>query len=244
MATQHKHSVQFFGKDRAQAANNAGAFFAGTLEDGGGAVVIAAEDRRNAIVAECERRLGPGAAARITCLDAAETLEKFMVANRPDPACFNRVVGGQVRQLVGQHKGLRAYGEMVGLLWDAGEPSAAIALEEQWNDLLASVNFELFCGYPIDVASPVFQIATVDALLSTHDAMTAATPQAFRDALENAIDETLGPRAAGLRLGTARSRKTSWPNVPESEETILWLRNAHPRRADEILLKAKSSYAG
>ena len=244
VGTQHKHGVQFFGKDRAQAASNASAFLAGGLEDGGAAVVVAAEDRCTAITAECERRFGPGISARITCLDAAETLEKFMVASRPDRTCFDRVVGGEFQRLVAQHKGVRAYGEMVGILWDARQPSAAIALEDLWNDLLASVDFELFCGYAIDVGSPSFQIATVDALLSTHDAMIGATRQGFRDALERAINDTLGPPASGLRLGAGRSHKASWPQLPETEETILWLRNAHPRRADEILLKAKSSHAG
>jgi hypothetical protein len=43
---------------------------------------------------------------------------------------------------------VRAYGEMVALLWDAGNVAGAIELEALWNDLLDDVRFGLFCAYP------------------------------------------------------------------------------------------------
>ena len=42
---------------------------------------------------------------------------------------------------------LRAYGEMVDLLWRDGHSQAAIELEVLWNKLALSLDFALLCGY-------------------------------------------------------------------------------------------------
>ena len=42
---------------------------------------------------------------------------------------------------------LRAYGEMVDVLWRRGEKSAALRLEELWNELQARRSFTLLCAY-------------------------------------------------------------------------------------------------
>jgi len=49
------------------------------------------------------------------------------------------------------HEGarVRAFGEMVALLWAQGNHSGAIRLEELWNDLQKSYSFSLFCAYPM-----------------------------------------------------------------------------------------------
>ena len=44
---------------------------------------------------------------------------------------------------------VRAYGEMVALLWDDGLVNAAIQLEAMWNELGRAHSFSLFCGYPV-----------------------------------------------------------------------------------------------
>jgi hypothetical protein len=42
---------------------------------------------------------------------------------------------------------IRAYGEMVDVLWKDGKPDAAIRLEMLWNRLAAKYGFALLCGY-------------------------------------------------------------------------------------------------
>jgi anti-sigma regulatory factor (Ser/Thr protein kinase) len=46
---------------------------------------------------------------------------------------------------------IRIYAEMVALLWEAGQVSLAIELEELWNGLAARFPFSLQCGYPASV---------------------------------------------------------------------------------------------
>ena len=45
---------------------------------------------------------------------------------------------------------VRAFGEMVALLWEAGDVLAAIDLETAWNELAAQVPFSLYCAYRTD----------------------------------------------------------------------------------------------
>src|SRR6185369_562599 len=44
---------------------------------------------------------------------------------------------------------VRAFGEMVALLWADGRREAALELEALWNELGANLSFSLLCAYPI-----------------------------------------------------------------------------------------------
>ncbi len=83
-----------------------------------------------------------------TALDAAETLSKFMVNELPDRDKFFRFIGTRVEKLTERSKPIRAYGEMVALLWKTGNKDAVIMLENLWNELAERYSFSLFCGYP------------------------------------------------------------------------------------------------
>lgn len=85
---------------------------------------------------------------RITMLDAEETLERFMVRGTPDPDRFNAVIGGLVQQVRRPGRGVRAFGEMVALLWERGEMSAMMKLEHLWHVLCQREDVGLFCAYP------------------------------------------------------------------------------------------------
>ena len=58
------------------------------------------------------------------------------------------MIGGLIRQARTGGRPVRAYGEMVALLWDDGLVNAAIQLETMWNELGRAHSFSLFCGYP------------------------------------------------------------------------------------------------
>lgn len=82
-------------------------------------------------------------------LDAAQTLASFMVGDTPDPARFGQVVGRVVTRAAKGGRPVRAFGEMVTLLWLAGNQEAALRLEALWNELRATTSsFALFCAYP------------------------------------------------------------------------------------------------
>ena len=79
--------------------------------------------------------------------NAKDTLNKFMVNDRPHPRLFAASVGTLVQGVAALGKPLRIYGEMVDVLVGQGLYSAAAQLEELWNDLGRRHRFTLLCGY-------------------------------------------------------------------------------------------------
>src|SRR5207249_949404 len=83
-------------------------------------------------------------------LDAAETLPRFMVDGLPEPERFAEVVGSVIVRAAKSRHHVRIFGELVALLWAEGNHTAAIRLEELWNDLHNKTHpFSLFCAYPM-----------------------------------------------------------------------------------------------
>lgn len=80
-------------------------------------------------------------------LDARQMLNRFIVDGSPDPTLFELTIGTLVRSKA--QGGLRAYGEMVALLWADDNVAGTLELEELWNGLQRSVAFPLLCAYPL-----------------------------------------------------------------------------------------------
>lgn len=150
------HAVQFY-KHGPELARTVGLYLAGGLRVGGAAIVIATEAHRQAFGLELDAA-GidlPKAVAdrRLVLLDAAETLARFMPDDQIDAKAFREVIGSLVRD-AGRNQGpVHAYGEMVALLWDAGNVIGAITLEKLWNELGRDHHFSLLCGYHISSVS-------------------------------------------------------------------------------------------
>ena len=182
---------------------------------------------------------------RLSVLQAQETLAQFMIHGQPEWRLFENTIEAAIREVrpPAGYVGLRAYGEMVGILWKAAQYSAAIRLEQFWNKLLASKGFNLFCGYPIDIFGEEFHIAAVDALLCAHTHLLPAGRNGdIESAIDRSMDEILGPRAEGLRLLMKANFRPSGAVMPRAEATILWLRNNLRDDADEILARSRQYY--
>jgi hypothetical protein len=83
--------------------------------------------------------------------DAAATLRKFMVDGRPDKELFNQEIGTLYRKAAGSGSSIRAFGEMVVLLWREKHYTATLELENLWNDFCARHKLSLLCAYPRDL---------------------------------------------------------------------------------------------
>lgn len=147
----HRHVVQFYDRDE-ELTENAGDYLAGAIAEGGAAVIVATPSH----CAGFEARLAAGGvnvgAARrdgsLVCLDATRIAGRLTSGGQVDLAAF----GTQFRPAIlaaGEAPGpVRIYGEVVALLWAAGQVNAALELEGLWNDLGREIPFSLFCGYP------------------------------------------------------------------------------------------------
>src|SRR5258705_8070147 len=120
---EREHFVQFYEDDAFLEESVAGYIGTG-LDRGDGAVVIATREHRISIHKKLKARGIDLAAARaggqFVALDAADTLAKFMVNGMPDPQRFMQVIGRVVQHVSQGRRRLRAFGEMVAILWAEG----------------------------------------------------------------------------------------------------------------------------
>ncbi|HEY0062336.1 MAG TPA: MEDS domain-containing protein [Telluria sp.] len=81
-------------------------------------------------------------------LDAATALTSFMDDGWPDEDRFHHFVCTLLARVRPRYPKVRAFGEMVALLWAKGHCGATIRLEHLWARLCQSEKFSLFCAYP------------------------------------------------------------------------------------------------
>src|SRR5690348_1944783 len=104
---------------------------------------------------------------RLVLLDAEETLAQLLLGVMPDPIQFRRTIVPVIEGASAANDGarVRAYGEMVDVLWKADRTRAASRLERLWNSLAHTHTFSLLCGYATDTS---YKLAAVDEICSHH----------------------------------------------------------------------------
>jgi hypothetical protein len=85
---------------------------------------------------------------RYVPLDAAGTLAQFMVKGWPDEQRFRALVNGLVERARRGAPRVRAFGEMVAILWARGEHAATLQVERLWHSQCHIHGFSLLCAYP------------------------------------------------------------------------------------------------
>jgi hypothetical protein len=249
-AGSHRHFVQFYKADEPSLNRNVSGFLWDGLLRGDGLLVIATPQRRESLSSHLARLGADVALARregqLAMLDADEMLSRFMVDGQPDPERFRTAIGEALllaRRRIAE-AGICGYGEMVGLLWEAGQTSAAIRLEECWNQLLHAGGISLFCGYPIDIFDEDFRRTHIHDVLCAHThVLPTGAGGDLGAALDQAMDELLGPAADEVRSSMNAGLPASNLAMPEAESAILWLRSNVPDNAETILARARSYYA-
>lgn len=81
-------------------------------------------------------------------VDAETALASFMRDDWPEEDLFLNMVRTVLGRARRNFKTVRAFGEMVAILWALGNRSATIRLEHLWARLCRSDDFSLFCAYP------------------------------------------------------------------------------------------------
>ena len=128
--THPKHDVQFYENDE-YLIGVVAQFLRDGLTAGDPLFVIATPEHRETLAAaikkdgfDVEQHVRAG---DLTFMDAESTLGTFMVSGMPDRDSFRRHVGGAIDKVRAGRSGItvRAFGEMVDLLWRQGKSDAA-----------------------------------------------------------------------------------------------------------------------
>ena len=146
-----EHSVQIYEDDDCFLDALEG-FAGGALRTGDAVVVIATPAHQASLDDRLKSRGLDLDAARardqFIPLDAEETLALFMRNGWPDDTLFRRCVESILKRARGDGRRVRAFGEMVALLWAQGHSGATVRLEHLWHTLCLQEAFALFCAYP------------------------------------------------------------------------------------------------
>lgn len=175
--------------------------------------------------------------------DADDVLVRILDGDRPARDRFLDVVGGLIDEAAAGAPGktVRAFGEMVDILWRDGRESTAVELEELWNELAGSHPVAVLCAYRLDVFDPDVQARALPAVLHSHlHARTVAEPARFSAAVDRALTELVGPtRAARIYLDVA-DQVPRGADLPRGQAVLVWLARNERRLAEQVLRRVRS----
>src|ERR1700722_1917413 len=147
------HNVQFY-KSESFLFTTLNEFVRLGLSKGEGVIIIATSEHNRKILfdlsssgIDIQQLLDAG---QLLILDAEVTLNQFMMGECPDPDLFLKIIGETIDKLSQSFPIIRAYGEMVNILWANKNLTGTHALEELWNKLTETRSFSLLCGYQLD----------------------------------------------------------------------------------------------
>jgi len=151
-------------------------FIGGGLRAGDGVLVIATAAHLHALEDRLTAQGFDLGAAReqeqYIPLDAEETLAQFMVSGWPNDDRFEQLVTNLLARARRNRRRVRAFGEMVALLWAQGHNGATVRLEHLWHQICQKEGLSLFCAYP-RIGFTQDADASIRDICATHDQVVA-----------------------------------------------------------------------
>ena len=146
-----EHVVQIYEHD-AVFLDTLASFVCGGIMAGDCVIVIATDAHLLALV-ERLKKAGIDVDAAMADdqfipLDAEVLLSKFLVDGWPNEVLFMKTVSRLLERATQRNRRVRAFGEMVAVLWAQGHFGATVNLEYLWNKFCANTAMSLFCAYP------------------------------------------------------------------------------------------------
>ncbi|HEY4451624.1 MAG TPA: MEDS domain-containing protein [Solirubrobacteraceae bacterium] len=248
VAERGEHVVQFYEND-AELIAAVGPYLLDALNAGEVAIAIATDVHRELIDTALARAGVDVPAARadgsLLLLDAAETMRPFVLDGQIAQDAFEATVGKHLRRACASGRHVRAYGEMVALLWEEGNVLGAIDLEQAWNDLAAKLTFDLFCAYPAAATAGPDQAQALHRVCALHSAVVPAPPRGVQELCESFAADPCAPGQARRLL---RSALREWGHAGEPvDDAVLVLgelaSNAvrHARSSFSMVVRMESS---
>jgi len=148
----HFHAVRFYDNEMSLCRIVAG-FLREGLATGQPALVIATRSHAQGIVAELRAKeldvVALAASNDLVIVDVVDALASFMIDGQPDSEKFLKTANAVLDRMRRGRKriAIRAYGEMVDVLWKEGRDLAAIQFEVLWNRFARATDFSLMCAY-------------------------------------------------------------------------------------------------
>jgi hypothetical protein len=185
------------------------------------------------------------ARGQLAVADADALLPRFMPGGTLDPPVFRRAfrdVLGQVRA-GGIYQKVRAWGEMVNLLWERGDVAASMNLEDLFDQLNRTIDIAMFCSFQMDNFDDEVQEQMLPRLGTNHSHLIPVEDYArLERAVDDALRETVGPDEAHVLESQLLSRYQPLYSMPSAQALLLALRRFLPAVADPVLRRGRELY--
>ncbi len=194
--------VEFY-ESFGRVARPAALFLHDGLTRGAGAVVLASATHQDELRGAL-REAGTDVEAvcregRLVLREAAEAIDRFLVAGMPDAGRFRAVISALLEELPPSPLPPLAYGELVSVLWQRGSIAAAIEVEDLWHGLAAERDVAVFCAYPLSS----FEHADPAGWVGRRGELVAAQPMPHRRSLDAHARRLTARFGEALRAGDA-----------------------------------------
>ena len=185
------------------------------------------------------------AQGQLTVVDADELLPRFMGQEMPDAPVFLGLAGEAVARARGRNRypKVRWWGEMVNVLWERGNATASMALEDLFDQLAHEQEIAIFCSFLMDNFDGEIQTRMLPRLGQNHSHLIPVENY-FRleSAVADALREVVGPVEAGVLEKKLLEHYTSPFSMPSSQALLFALRQVLPDVADAVLQRSGALY--
>jgi MEDS: MEthanogen/methylotroph, DcmR Sensory domain len=177
------HAVAFY--QESDLAGLVGGYLQSAISSGGAAVLVATPEHRslvsNWLKAAGTDLTGAFADGSYVPLDAGQTIRRFTINGRPDPASFWDTMSPVLAAASWKGGPVRVFGEMVAVLWEQGLVDATLELEALWSEIARQYPFALLCAYPAVSVSDGVHSDSLAQVCCAHSAVLGAPPGSGED---------------------------------------------------------------
>ena len=206
-------------------------------------VIIATESHREAIEASL---LKFGIALEVAIqrgqynfIDAESLLASFMDNGDFDADKAESVLRQIIEKVCQGYQTIRAFGEMVDVLWQRDDKENAKALEKLWNKLLKEYPVSLLCAYRMDNLHPGPYPHDIECLCGSHTHFLPSQDFTLLDrALAKATENVMGVSLSGMMDSIGRFKHPT-TSMPAAQASLLYISKTMPITTEFILLQLR-----
>ena len=184
---------------------------------------------------------------QMTVLDAEELLSRFMRDGMPDPPTFLGLAADIVGQARagGRYPRVRWWGEMVNVLWERGNVTASMKLEDLFDQYVAKKDgVAIACGFLMDNFNSDIHARMLPRLGTNHSHLIPVEDYArLGHAVADALREAVGADEARVLEDRLLSEYRQAFDMPRPEALLLAVRQVRPTVADRVLQRTGELYA-
>lgn len=236
------HVVQIY-RDPAFQAKAVATWTGAALRDGGGAVLLCMPESAARILPELRREgFDPdalAAAGRLAILDADAVLGRCAKGGTLNVPRFRKEIQAAIagaRAAGAKGVEVRAWGELVSLLWEREDRPMAREVELIWNEIARAEGIRLLCSYRLDNLEHRTHQGLLRELCESHTRLVPEEDYARLDrAVGEAMQEVFGESREAVLSKLQRKGFDVPAQMPAAQRVLMALHEAEPRMGARVL---------